>query len=356
MENEINIVAQSKNYKVFFEQRETSLLLQKLSKFQQGTKVMVVTDENVWRFHGEKMTKLLRESKVNATVHVMEPSEKSKSLTQAEILYHLLSQENFARTDYILAFGGGVVGDLTGFVAATYLRGMKFIQIPTSLLSQVDSSIGGKVAVNLEEGKNLVGCFYHPEWVYINNCFLETLPIEEWRNGMAEVIKVGLIWDFSFFEELEREKETFLFQNPLPMIQKSIQIKQQVVEQDERDEGIRMILNFGHTFGHAFEKQGHFKELRHGESVSLGMLVALQMGEKIGFTDHTLRERVKTVLEKFHLPTEVERYVKEESYEILKNDKKIRHGILNMVLLEKEGKAVLHPISVEQIKEVMTCS
>lgn len=252
-----------------------------------GRKIMVVTDSNVKNLYARKIQQSLENYGLEVYVEVIPAGESSKSLNQARLLYDAALNYRLDRTSAILALGGGVTGDLAGFVAATYMRGISFIQVPTSLLAQVDSSVGGKVAVNLEKAKNIVGAFYQPILVAIDPDTLSSLPEREFKEGLAEVIKYGIIKDAEFFRWLEQnnkklkpgdEKITYV-------IKKSCQIKGEIVSEDETEHGLRMILNFGHTVGHALEGASGYGTLLHGEAVALGMILESKIALKRGLID-----------------------------------------------------------------------
>lgn len=250
----------------------------------------------------------------------------------------------------ILTFGGGVVGDLGGFAASTLLRGIKFIQIPTSLLAQIDSSIGGKVAVNLPKGKNLVGSFYHPEAVFIDPNLLDTLKERFIADGMAEVIKYGCIRDKElFFKLLNYKSQEELFENIEEVIYNCCDIKRAVVEDDEKDLGIRMILNFGHTLGHVIENYYNYEKYTHGEGVAIGMHHITKKSEELGLTEKGTAELIEEILKKYGLPFEMPKIAREDILKTINLDKKSHVNDISLVLIEKIGDAFLKKISREDI-------
>jgi 3-dehydroquinate synthase len=241
--------------------------------------------------------------------------------------------------------GGGVVGDLTGFVAATYLRGIRFVQVPTTLLAQVDASIGGKTAVDIPEGKNLVGAFYHPALIWIDPALLKSLPKKEWRTGVAEVIKCGAIRDAKLFETLEEKIETLMkgySSEWEPIIARCAQIKAEVVTKDPREtKGLRAILNFGHTVGHAIEAATGYAAYSHGEAISIGMFVAGFLSQQLDLMDGMDRIRIGTLLTKAGLPARVRKPIARNTLmAFLARDKKAENGTVRFVLLKKIGEAV----------------
>ena len=309
-----------------------------------GERVAVVTDSNVAPLYGGKVKNSLDAAGIENDIITIPAGESSKSLQMLEFLYNELLKAGITRTDLIVALGGGVVGDLTGLAAATLLRGVPFVQIPTTLLAQVDSSVGGKVAVNLKKGKNLVGAFYQPRLVIIDPDTLSTLSGRIISDGMAEVIKYGAIRDENLFILLENIKNTQeLFAKIPEIIYTCCDIKRAVVEEDEFDCGGRMILNFGHTFGHAIEKKGNYETYTHGEGVGIGMIMACEYGEKMGITPLGTAERMRKTVGQYGLPTEVELDSKTLS-EAVAVDKKGSGHIINLILLEEIGKTVIKPI------------
>lgn len=314
-----------------------------------GKKIAVVTDSIVKPLYAQKLTEALQKAGFETKVVTVQAGEKSKSLQTLEFLYGELLDFGITRTDMIAALGGGVVGDLTGFAAATLLRGVNFVQIPTTLLAQVDSSVGGKVAVNLPRGKNLVGAFYQPKRVIIDTECLRTLSDKILSDGMAEVIKYGAIRDGNLFEELEKIKTTEeLFAKIPEIVYTCCDIKRCVVENDELDEGGRMILNFGHTFGHAVEKQYNFCEYTHGMAVAVGMVMACEWGERNNITPKGTAERMREIVKSYGLPQSAEL-----SDEVLKAavgvDKKGVGSSINLILLSEIGSAVIHKIDKKDI-------
>lgn len=278
------------------------------------------------------------------------PGEQSKSLEMAGKLYEALARRRVERADLILTFGGGVVGDLGGFVAATWLRGIPFIQVPTTLLAAVDASVGGKTAVNHPAGKNLIGAFYQPEAVLIGVDFLQTLPERNYRAGLAESVKHALIAEAAFLEWQERHAEAILTRSPeilTELIARNCRIKASVVSEDEREAGLRAILNFGHTIGHALEHLLEY-ELQHGECVALGMLAANGIAEQRGMLDAEIAARTRELLVRFDLPQTLPRPVDPATVvELCRADKKVRAGAINFILL----KALGQPVRVADVRE-----
>lgn len=265
---------------------------------------------------------------------------KAKNLKTCADIYNFLARNGFSKTDLLLALGGGVCGDITGFVAATYLRGVRYYSLPTTLLAQVDLSIGGKCGVDIERGKNLVGCIYQPLGVLIDTAFLQTLKPQVFADGMAEVIKYGFIYDKNLYEKCLTDLKGNLFD----IICRCVEIKKEVVEKDEFDDGLRMILNFGHTIGHAVEKLGGYKRYSHGQAVAIGMAYAARLSEKHAGAKTGLYQKVTGALKALNLPVSTD-YGAAEIASAVANDKKNRSGALNFILLKGIGEAVIYKVN-----------
>lgn len=309
-----------------------------------GSKITIVTDSNVGPLYANGLRNRLENAGFSVHVSQIPAGEESKCETMLFWLYDEMLEFGMTRSDLVIALGGGVVGDLAGYAAATLLRGIPFVQIPTTILAQVDSSVGGKVAIDLPRGKNLVGAFYQPKMVLIDPKCLETLPVRNLADGMAEVIKYGAIWDAKMFENLENIKNREeLFAKISEIVYTSCDIKRQVVEQDELDTGGRMILNFGHTFGHAIEKEYHYQTYTHGEAVAIGMVMACAYGESRGITRPGTRQRMEKILQQFHLPTHTE-LRSDTLKEAIAVDKKGTGSQINLILLKEIGKVQIEKI------------
>ncbi|MEI6167825.1 MAG: 3-dehydroquinate synthase [bacterium] len=272
---------------------------------QPGTRVLMISDTHVDALHGQAVCAQLEGRGMTCLRAVVPAGEETKSLKWVEFLYEKAASAGLDRNAIIVALGGGMVGDLAGFVAATYLRGVRFVQIPTSLLALVDSSVGGKTGVNLAQGKNLVGAFYQPIEVDADLDLLKTLPQREYVSGLAEVVKYGVIWDASFFHLLEKNTNELLRRDPgllESVIARCCEIKAEVVAMDEREIGPRAILNFGHTLGHALEKAGGYGRWLHGEAVAMGMHYAAHLSVRVEGFAHTDAARVSTLLQSLGLP------------------------------------------------------
>lgn len=303
-----------------------------------GRKIALITDENVDKYYGSETEKSLKNQGFDVRKIVLQAGEKTKSFNSLMTLYNEFIDFNLTRSDLIITMGGGVIGDLGGFAAATYLRGIKFVQFPTSLLAQVDSSVGGKVAVDLEKGKNLVGAFYHPSLVIIDSEMLDTLPDRVFNDGMGEVIKYGLIGDKELFDKLYNAGgRNDVMKIIDDVIHTCCDIKRIVVEKDEKDTGLRMILNFGHTIGHAIEKYFNFEKYTHGEAISIGMYEITKISEEKGLTEKGTADRIKNILVKYDLPYDVKIDNKEEIIDTISLDKKNLNNVLNLIVLDKIG-------------------
>ena len=322
-----------------------------------GRQVLVVADENSARYFGANALACMETAGIKASMVVMTPGEESKSLSGADRVYEAAIRAGLDRTDAIVALGGGVIGDLAGFVAATYLRGVDFLQVPTTLLSQVDSSVGGKVAVNHLLGKNLIGAFYQPRGVLIDPTTLRSLPEREFSSGMAEVLKYGLIADAAFFAELS-EDSARIRQRDMgrleDIIAKCCRMKASFVERDEHDNGDRVMLNFGHTVGHAVEAAGGFTRFTHGEGVALGMLAAARLSELHAGLQKGTVEKIRIVLEKYQLPVRVTGISQDVLIEYMGTDKKRTAGSINWVVLKQLGCAgTKREISLETVRQAL---
>ena len=329
---EMNIQLAEKTSRIYIE-RDCRLHLEKYISLD--CKVMVITDEGVPKQYYEEVLSQCKEG----CLFVAKQGEETKSLTVYEQILNRLLELDFSRKDLVIALGGGVIGDLSGFVAGTFKRGMRFASIPTTPLSQIDSSIGGKVAVNMGEVKNVVGTFYHPEAVLIDLNTLSTLPERHYHNGLVEAVKAGLIADEKLFELFEKTEN--IEEDLEEIIVRALHVKKNVVEQDEKEENLRKILNFGHTIGHAIESIYHLEGYYHGECVGIGMMMILENEE--------IRERLRRVLCKLNVPLSAD-YDVEEVIHFIKKDKKANGKYVTVVQVDKVGEAKLLPIEIESLR------
>lgn len=309
-----------------------------------GKKIMIVSDDHVYPLYGDALKASLSE-RFECHCLVLPNGESTKDFQSLPVIYSAMLEAKMSRSDLVIALGGGVIGDLTGFAAATYLRGVRFIQIPTSLLAQVDSSVGGKVAVDLPQGKNLVGAFYQPSLVLIDPLVLDTLPERFINDGMGEVIKYGCIKDIDLFTALEAHSSFDDLKKDLTeIIYRCVDIKRIVVEEDQFDTGERMLLNFGHTLAHTIEQYFHYERESHGEAVAIGMYQITKIAEEKGLTPHGTAGRIRSVLNTYGLPHECGLPLN-SLMEAITLDKKNLDGNLNVVLLRKLGDSFVHPTS-----------
>jgi 3-dehydroquinate synthase len=307
-----------------------------------GTRCAIISDRNTGRLYGASAKRALTRSGFDPVLLPVPAGETAKSLKTVQSCYDLLAKARLERKSFIVALGGGVVGDLAGFVAATYLRGIPFVQVPTTLLAQVDSSVGGKVGVNLKAGKNLVGAFYQPLLVLCDLATLKTLPPRELRAGLAEVLKYGIIYDAKFFARLERDLPKLLELNPgtlAAVIARCCEIKAEVVGQDETESGLRAILNFGHTIGHALEAISHYGKYLHGEAISIGQVIAAQLSSRLLGLPSPHVERIRAAFARADLPTRLKLDASQRArlLSAMQLDKKVSQGEVKFVLATRIG-------------------
>ena len=308
---------------------------------------VLISDTNVAGYYLEQVSQSLAAENIRVTELVVPAGEPSKSVATSRELWEKALAERVDRKSVVVALGGGVIGDLAGFIAATMTRGLDFFQIPTTLLAQVDSSVGGKVGINLPAAKNIVGCFWQPKGVLIDTAVLETLPRREYLSGLAEVVKYGVILDPEFFEYLEANIQPMLERDATVLqkvIARSCELKAQVVAEDERETtGLRAILNYGHTYCHALETVSGYGEYLHGEAVSIGMLCASRLGEKLGVFDSEATTRQHKLLTAIGLPVDVPKLDESAILSAMQRDKKVEHGKLRFIVPHCIGKVVLTP-------------
>ncbi len=318
-----------------------------------GEKVGIVTDAKVAGLYLKPVEESLRRSGFGVSTVFLPEGEEHKSRDSVSAIYDRLVSERFERSSSLIALGGGVIGDLTGFAAATFLRGIAYVQVPTTLLAQVDSSVGGKTGVNHREGKNLIGAFHQPRLVLIDVAALRSLPRRELVAGLAEVIKYGIIADPGLFAFVEEKLESLLALEREPLVEViavSCAIKAKVVEADERESDYRSVLNFGHTVGHALESLTGYEEFLHGEAVAIGMVQAASISVRQGYCDQESFERIRRLVSRAGLPTEIPDHV--EPQELVKRmevDKKSAGGKIKFVLCAGIGKTQFHWLSPAEI-------
>ena len=319
-------------------------------------KVVIITDTTVKGLYGEALNQVLTKAGFNVTTLEVPAGEEQKSLETAGRLYHELSGSYAERATPILALGGGVIGDLTGFVAATYMRGVPLIQMPTTLLAQVDSSIGGKVAVDHGQLKNAIGAFYQPKLVIADINTLKTLPEDELANGLAEVIKHAAIRDREFFDFLDINMERAMSLNKAVLeeiVLENVRIKAEIVAQDEKEQGLRSLLNYGHTIGHAIETVSNF-QLKHGQAVAIGMTAEARISSRMGILDKGDVVGLTDVIKKAGLPTDMPDIKVADIISAMKHDKKVRQDKIRFVLLKSIGDAfITDEVSPSLVEEVL---
>lgn len=310
-------------------------------------RVGVVTNPTVGELYGRTLVAALTSGGRQVNVVQVPDGEQYKTLSTLESLYDTLIEWRFDRHCGLIALGGGVIGDLTGFAAATYLRGIPFVQVPTTLLAQVDSSVGGKTGVNHPQGKNLIGAFYQPRHVHIDVETLQSLPPREYAAGLAEVVKYGVIRDAGFFAWLADNRPA-LAERSVEALQHAVmvscQIKANVVESDENEQGLRAILNYGHTFGHAVETLAGYGVIRHGEAVAIGMVMAARTSQRLGLCSASEVDRLVELLLGLDLPVTPPAFAPADYLAVMRHDKKVREGAIRLVLNHGIGAAGLHQV------------
>lgn len=320
----------------------------KIKSVVSAKKAAVISDTNVAPIYLETVEKSVKEAGIETVSYVFEAGESSKTTANLIKIVEFLAQSGLTRNDCVIALGGGVCGDMAGFSAAVYLRGIKYIQIPTTLLAQVDSSVGGKTAVDLPQGKNLCGAFWQPSLVVIDPDVLDTLPAHFFSDGMGEVIKYGCIKSKSLFEKIEKENARDIIDE---VIYECADIKRGVVERDEKEAGERALLNFGHTCGHSIEKLCNFSGVSHGEAVGIGMVMISKAGEKAGITEKGTADKIAVLLKKYGLKTETDLPVSE----IVRNmafDKKRTSAGIKLIMLRSIGDSFIEPMPMDGVKSL----
>ncbi|MGB8701758.1 MAG: 3-dehydroquinate synthase, partial [Thermosynechococcaceae cyanobacterium] len=309
-----------------------------------GKKVLIVSNPQIWKHYGEIVAKSLTQAGFEVAHCILPAGERYKTLRSIEKIFDHALAHRLERSSTLVALGGGVIGDMTGFAAASWLRGIAVVQIPTTLLAMVDASIGGKTGVNHPKGKNLIGAFHQPRLVLIDPETLNTLPPREFRAGMAEVIKYGVIWDAALFEQLETaakidQRRALAPDLLMDILRRSCQAKVDVVSQDEKESGLRAILNYGHTIGHAIESLTHYRTFNHGEGVGLGMIAVGEMAVQLAFWSKDCADRQYQLIQKAGLPTHLpESFDTDAVLEVLTTDKKVKSGQVRFIMPTDIGK------------------
>ena len=341
-------VSGQKGYEILISDNILTSCGEYIRKVTSAKKVLIISDTNLYPLYGEIVKASLEENGFEVSHFTFPAGEASKTLDTVSDMIKALCEAQLSRSDLVVALGGGVTGDMAGFASAIYLRGIDFVQIPTSLLSQVDSSVGGKTGCDLSFGKNLIGAFHNPLLVLIDPETLKTLPDRYKRDGLGEIIKCGCIRSETLFEKLEG-CESF-DEIMTDAIFECVDIKRVVVENDFTEKGERMLLNFGHTLAHAVEKYESFSGLAHGEAVGVGMVAVTRASEKAGYTEKGTAERIEKLLKKFGLPTETDAPI-EMLCEIMLHDKKRRADYINLVLLKKIGDSFTEPYRTDSLTD-----
>lgn len=338
----INVQLKQNPYPIIFSDNNKDLLAN-LKKYLPNRKIFFISDTNVSKLYLKELISLVKREKFVVESFTFKAGEQSKNINTLIDMYNYALKAGVDRKFTVVALGGGVVGDVSGLFASTYMRGLGLVQIPTSLLAMVDSSIGGKTGIDLEMGKNVVGTFYQPKFVYINSNFIKTLSIEHIKNGMAEVIKYAITFSSKFFNELDAilNKSVINKKDFDKIIYECCKFKAKVVEEDEKErKGVRELLNFGHTFGHALETITKYKKYLHGEAVAIGMLFVAELSNRIKFCDNVIKQKIKDMVVGSGFNDKVNLKVSpNDLLNIMKKDKKSVSGKIRFVLPEKIGKA-----------------
>jgi len=335
-------------YEIFIEKG----LLKDCGKYvrvvSKAKKIAIVTETNVAPLYLDTVKGCIENEGFEVVSYIFPAGESSKTTETIVNIVEFLAENGLTREDMVVALGGGVCGDMAGFAAAIYLRGIKFVQVPTTLLSQVDSSVGGKTGVDLPQGKNLCGAFHQPALVLIDPDVLETLSPHFFSDGMGEVIKYGCIKSKVLFERIETENVKDFIED---LIYDCVNIKRGVVERDEKEAGERALLNFGHTAGHAIEKLHNFTDISHGEAIGVGMVMISEAGERIGLTERGTTDRIRKVLEKYNMKTEVENSVT-DIIGAMYHDKKRTGSGIKFIMLHSLGDSFINPVENDKVKEL----
>ena len=342
----VDVSLGQRSYPIYIGNNILKGFAEKFEEYFDSAKAAVITNSTVWDLFGNQITESFTGRAIDYDIVLVPDGESAKSLSVAERIYGELIQNGFERRDVVVALGGGVVGDLAGFVAATYERGVSFIQVPTTLLAQVDSSVGGKVAVNHPLGKNMIGAFYQPAFVYIDTATLNTLPEREFACGMAEVIKYGFIKGNPLLGTLKEQRDKINAKNMevlADIVKICCSIKGEIVEKDERDTGIRAYLNYGHTLGHALESTTGYG-YSHGQAVAIGMVFAARLSQRLGMLDEDEVKLHKEIISSYGLPVSCGPANTKDVIEVMEHDKKRARGGHVFVLLDGIGNPVVRNV------------
>jgi 3-dehydroquinate synthase len=323
-----------------------------LKSFCLSPKIAIVSNPTVFPLYGERVSDSVKKAGFDLLTVIIPDGEEYKDLLWVQHIYDELLKHKLDRSSALIALGGGVIGDITGFAASTYMRGISYIQVPTTLLAQVDSSVGGKTGVNHQLGKNMIGTFWQPRLVWIDIETVRTLPERELLAGLAEIIKYGVIWDRELFDFLECNKDKILnlhIDALMHIIKRSCEIKAEVVSKDERESGLRAILNYGHTIGHAVETVTEYKRFLHGEAVAIGMCIEARLSQDIGLIDNNQVLRIKRLIDLYGLPSEMPMDINNNRiFSSMQLDKKAVAGELKFILPEKIGSVRIYKGATEK--------
>ncbi len=350
------------SYQITIDPGNLSQIGSQIKELNLGKKVLIISNPEIFSYYGETATASLEAAGFKVYTHLIAAGEPHKTLASIEQIYDVALENHLERSSTFIALGGGVIGDMTGFAAATWLRGVNFVQVPTSLLAMVDAAIGGKTGVNHPQGKNLIGAFYQPKLVLIDPNVLKTLPIREFRAGMAEVIKYGIIWDADLFAQLEQTEHLdsleHISQELLQTILiRSCQAKADIVSKDEKEAGLRAILNYGHTIGHALESLTGYRSLNHGEAVAIGMVGAGALAVQLQLWDEAAAQRQTSLIAKAGLPLQLPAGLDIEAIlAALQTDKKVKAGRVRFVLPTQIGTAIITDrVPSNLVRQVLRC-
>lgn len=356
----INVPLPQQSYEIAIAPGSLDQLGEHMSSLNLGKKVLVVSNPTIFKHYSERAIASLSSAGFEVTSCTLPPGERYKTLNTVQKIYDTALANRLERSSTMVALGGGVIGDMTGFAAATWLRGINFVQVPTTLLAMVDAAIGGKTGVNHPQGKNLIGAFHQPRLVLIDPAVLKTLPVREFRAGMAEVIKYGVIWDAELFTQMEAAKHLNQMRYIKPelidsILTRSCQAKADVVSKDEKEAGLRAILNYGHTIGHAVESLTGYRVVNHGEAVGIGMVAAGQIAVELGMWKQEETERQNALITKAGLPTKLPDGVDIEAIiAALQTDKKVKDGKVRFILPTQIGVVtVTDQVSADTIRQVL---
>jgi len=334
-----------KPYEIIIEKGIIKNLAEHIDNVFIGKKIMIVTDNNILPLYAEQLKNSLITTGHETEIFAFPAGETSKTMSTVVEILHACADFDLSRTDMIIGIGGGVVGDLAGFAASIYMRGIKYISIPTTLLASIDSSVGGKTGCDLPQGKNLAGTFHQPSLVLIDPDVLNTLPKRYINDGMAEAIKHAALFCSELFSQIASDNINYT-----DLIYKNINFKKRIIEDDEFEGGDRKLLNFGHTLGHAIEKYGNYSALTHGEAIGVGMMLVTRASEKAGYTLKGTSEQLDKILKKFDLPTETD-YPLHELLDICKADKKRRGDVIDFVFIREIGKGNIMPLKLNELND-----